>query len=116
MKELIGKQAKELDMLADELVEMVANSKKLADVLKFSKEGEALQKKNLIEINKMKNRISYLERRVDKLVRNFKTDIVESARLISEKYEDIKSENEKNVDNLQSQLGELRRALSKIKK
>lgn len=103
-------------MLADEIVEMISNSKKLADVLKFSKEGETFRRENLSEINKIKNRISYLEKRVDKLVRNFKTDIVEAERLVAEKYEDIKNENEKQIAGLQSQLGELRNVLSKMKK
>jgi DNA repair exonuclease SbcCD ATPase subunit len=86
------KRESELDTLADEIVELVDNSKKLTDILKVTQENEIIQKKNLSEIATLKNRITNLENRLNELIKSFRIDIVEAERLITEKYEDINKE------------------------
>jgi hypothetical protein len=116
MKELLLKRENELDALADEIVDLVANSKKLTDILKVSQENEIIQKKNLSEMVILKNKITDLEYRLNKLIKSFRIDIVEAERLITEKYEDIRKENEKQINNLQDQIEEIKAVLSKMKK
>lgn len=92
MKGHLLKRESELDTLADEIVELVDNSKKLTDILKVTQENEIIQKKNLSEIATLKNRITNLENRLNELIKSFRIDIVEAERLITEKYEDINKE------------------------
>lgn len=109
----ILKQETALDELAEEVAELVTNSNKLSDVLKTTQENEIIQKKNLSEMATLKNRITNLENRINKLVKDFKTNLVEAERLVTEKYEQVNKENEEAISNLQEQITGLEDSLSK---
>lgn len=113
-EELILKQERALDELADEVVELVANSKKMRDILRTAQETEVIQKRNLGEITTLKNRITNLENRLDKLIKSFKINTVEAERLVSEKYEELNHMNEQTIMNLQGQMEDLRSAMIRL--
>ena len=73
-----------------------------------------LDKKNLIEIAKLKNRMVALENRTDKYVKNFRIAAIEAGRLVSEKAEEARKENEQLLMNLQDHIEDLRTAMIKL--
>ena len=111
MKEILKQGA--LDELADEVAELVTNSEKLSDILKTTQENEIIQKRNSSEVATLKSRITNLENRINKLVKDFKTNLIEAERLVTEKSEEMNKENEQIVSNLQNQIAELRAIISK---
>lgn len=113
-KELLVKDEKLLDGLVEEISGLVENSEKLAEVLKTAQENEIIQKENLSEMAKFKRRITDVENRLNKLTKVFKIDIVESGRLIAEKYETANEENEKRFVNLQNQIVDLKRMVKAV--
>ncbi|MEM5797213.1 MAG: hypothetical protein QXD72_00050 [Candidatus Aenigmatarchaeota archaeon] len=114
MKESLLKREINLDALADEIVELIANSKKLTDILKVVQENEIIQKKNLSEVATLKNRITILENRLNNLVKSFRIDIVEAERMVSEKTEKIIEDSEQRVTHLTSQIEDLRDMIVRI--
>lgn len=114
MKESLLKREIDLDALADEIVELIANSKKLTDILKVVQENEIIQKKNLSEVATLKNRITILENRLNNLVKSFRIDIVEAERMVSEKTEKIIEDSEQRVTHLTSQIEDLRDMIVRI--
>lgn len=118
-----------IDQLADEIAELLIDyvnaknepqkSPKIAAEAKIATEGKiaeagGLDKRNLIEIAKLKNRVSSLEHRVEKYIKNLELSAIESGRLTSEKSEEIKDENEQMLLNLQGQVEELRTAMIRL--
>ena len=127
-----------IDQVADEIVETllsstVDDSKRLKKGEKGKIKGEkiksektkrlaardaskerGLDKKNLIEIAKLKNRIFALDNRMDKHVKNFRIAAMEASRLVSEKTEEVREENEQLLMNLQDQIEDLRTVMIKL--
>lgn len=122
-----------INQIADEIVETllsstVDDSKRLKKRRKGKIKGgktkrlaargaskeRGLDKKNLIEIAKLKNRMVALENRTDKYVKNFRIAAMEAGRLVSEKAEEARDENEQLLLNLQDQIEDLRTAMIKL--
>ena len=122
-----------IDQVADEIVETllsstVDDSKKLkkrrkgkikggkikSAVVRGASKERGLDKKNLTEIAKLKNRMVALENRTDKYVKNFRIAAIEAGRLVSEKAEEAREENEQLLMNLQDQIEDLRTAMIKL--
>lgn len=114
MKVSVLGQEKLMEDLVDELADMVSNSRKLADILKITQENELIQNKNLKETDKLKERISILENRIDKYANSFRIFAIEVERELSEKYRSLEEDNEKRVVHLQGQLENLRTAMIKL--
>lgn len=112
----ILKRENELDELVDEIVRLTTNSRKLAEILKTAQDNEAIQRRNLGELNNLKLRIIEIENRLDKLTKAFKTNSIETARLITENYEEINEENEQKIMNLQDQIESLRSMITEVKR
>jgi hypothetical protein len=122
-----------IDQVADEIVETllsstVDDSKRLKRGRKGKIKGgktkrlvatdapreHGLDKKNLIEIAKLKNRMVAMENRADKYVKNFRIAAIEAGRLVSEKAEEAREENEQLLMNLQDQIEDLRTVMIKL--
>jgi len=89
-----------IDHLADDIVGLLVN---------YVDSKSGLEKRNLMEIEKIKSRISALENRVEKYIKDFKLATIESSRALSEKSEESRSENERTLLKVQEQVGDLRR-------
>lgn len=134
-KQIMGVDSEEreriIDQVADEIVETllsstVDDSKRLKKRSKGKIKGgktkrlaerskeRGLDKKNLIEIAKLKNRMVAMENRMDKHVKNFRIAAIEAGRLVSEKSEEAREENEQLLMNLQDQIEDLRIAMIKL--
>jgi len=93
--------------IADEIVKLVLKSKP-------STEANAVEKKNLDDIAKLKQRIFSLENRVEKYIKNFKIVATEAERHLTERAEEISKENEQTIVNLQAQIEDLRTAMIRL--
>jgi len=123
--ERLAKEGKTADQIADEIVELLLSSAASADSKRFEKFGKiktkigglktnALERRNLMEIVKLKSRINSLENRVEKYIRNFKISATESNRLVSEKTENLGEGIEERILNLQGQIEKLRTAMIRL--
>lgn len=108
------KQESELDKIADEFAELMLNSERLEDILKRGEENKIIQKRVSKDIDVIKNRIAILENRLNKLVNNFRIDIVEAERMITQKAEELNNENDQRITNLVSQVENLRGAMIRL--
>ena len=115
MKKRLSKRDKELNELVDEIVELISNSKKLKDMLKTIKESEMIQKKNSSEIAFLKSKIRDIENMLKKLISNFRIDIIEVERMITEKYEDINKRNELEMEKLQFEIQQIKNTIYRKK-
>ncbi len=109
-KQQIDKVAGEI---ADEVVELAANSAKIASVLEDVKENKELLERVAEENKRLKERIMKLEKRLEKQTDNLRTDVVEIDRLISEKWEQSEDERNQDVLNLINQIQNLRDSINK---
>ena len=66
------------------------------------------------EIIKLKNRIANLEDRLEKYINSFKIVAVEVERELTEKWEELNKENEKQNIELRGQIEDLRGALIRL--
>lgn len=69
---------------------------------------------NLMEIAKLKNRMTASEKRLEKYIKNLNIASIEASRLVSEKAEEARTENEELLMDLQGQIEELRTAMIKL--
>ena len=117
---------KEIDEMADEIVELIlssvaaVDSKKLERIKRGGREATkstktgTMGRKTLMEILRLKNRINALENRMEKYIKNFKIASIEANRLISEKAEEARDENEQMLFDLQGQIEDLRAAMTRL--
>lgn len=110
----LKKQSVIIEEIAEEVADLIVDSKKLSDVLKTSKEKDVIQKRNLSEVTKMKERIRLLENRVEKYIKSFKIVAVEVERMITERTEEMNKENEQQIMHLQGQIEDLRTIMIRI--
>lgn len=122
-----------IDQVADEIVETLLSStvddskRQKKDKKRKIKGGKikrlaardvprehGLNEKSLIEIAKLKNRMVAMENRADKYIKNFRIAAVEAGRLVSEKAEEAREENDQLLMNLQDQIENLRTAMIKL--
>jgi predicted S18 family serine protease len=113
---LKSKKEGTLDDLAEEIVKLMSNSKKLEDILNNVQENKMTQTKNLSEIVALKNRIKNLEKRIDKSIKNSKINAVEAMRLMTERYEEVSREDDAKVTQLASKLEELKDMMVRLSK
>lgn len=118
-----GLEDNEIDRLADEIVEALlssasrkGNSKKAESGKKGLEKGVAKRSasQNLMEIAKLKNRMTASEKRLEKYIKNLNIASIEASRLVSETAEEARSENEELLMDLQGQIEELRTAMIKL--
>lgn len=120
----IGEGEKTVDQLADEIADVLleyVNAKSGLNARKGIKKTKkralkvsGMERRNLMEIAKLKNRMSALENRTEKYIKSFKLSSVEAGRLVSEKAEEAKDENEQMLFDLQGQIEDLRAAMVKL--
>ncbi len=97
---------KEIDSeLVDEIVDEILKSKDITDG------GNPSGPK---EIVKLQNRIANLENRLEKYINSFRTVAVEAERNLTEKWEDLIRENERQTIKLQGEIEDLRTALIRL--
>lgn len=92
--------------LVDEIVDEILKSR---DVENYGGKGSGSN-----EILKLKNRTASLEDRLNKYINNFKTVAVEVERELTEKWEELNRENERQTIELQGQIEDLRTALIRL--
>lgn len=101
------------DKFIDEIVDEIVDVSSLAGREKITLD-DAIQKRNLSEIVKLKERIAALENRVEKYINSFKLVAVEAERLTSEKTESLNEENLRQIAHLQGQIEDLRSAMIRL--
>jgi len=122
-----GEGEKTIDQLADEIADILidyVNAKSDLKTVKGFKKPEktkkgavkvsGLERRNLMEIAKLKNRMAALENRMEKFIKSFKLSSIEAGRLVSEKAEEARDENEQILFDLQGQIEDLRDAMVKL--
>ena len=112
------REEKTTDQLADEIVEILLDSIASKGNPKNARERvtnlNSLERKDLMEIVKLKNRIAALENRVEKYIRSFQITATESERHLTEKSEELTKENQQDIMNLQAQIEDLRTAMVRL--
>jgi len=103
-----------VDEIADEVVELISNSEKLSDMLRMAGESGAIQKRNLSEINSLKERVAAMENRIEKYIGSFKITATEIEREMTEKFEMLDNETELKIMRLQEQIEAIRSMVNKL--
>ncbi len=104
-----------VDKIADEVVELAANSGKIADILIEMDQNKETANQIVEENKKLRERIIKLEKRLDGQVAGFKTDVVEVDRVISEKWQQFEDERNQDIMNIINQIQSLRDNLIKTR-
>jgi hypothetical protein len=106
-KKITGIDDKLIDEIVDEIVSTITEREKIPY-------EDVIEKRNLSEIVKLKERISALENRVEKYINSFKLVAIETERLISERIENLTEENLGQIAHLQTQIEDLRHAMIRL--
>ena len=97
-----------VDDLADEIVELLANSQK------FSKFIEKMDSSVVAQPNELPSRVENIEQKLNKLIHNFKLVSVELERMSTEKTEMLRKEHEEEIMKIYSQIEQLKQAIMKL--
>lgn len=106
---------KVVDRIADEVVELAANSGKIADILIETNQNKETMNQIVEENKKLKERIIKLEKRLEGQVAGFKTDVTEVDRAISERWQQFEDERNQDIMSLINQIQSLRDNLIKTR-
>lgn len=106
-----------IDRIAEEVAEIVTNSKRLNSLFDSIKENEAVSRKSMNDIIRLKKRAESLENRIVEHIKQFKTVAVEAGRLVTEKSEELRAADEQmnqRITDLAGQIDDLRTAMIKL--
>lgn len=107
MKVELKEKASEIaEEIADETFGLIG--KKIKYIIDFIERNQVMQEKIVESLKR-------LERRIDSSTNGFKDDMVESETMLSEKFEELRNENEESVLNLVSEVQELRDMVVSLK-
>ncbi|MBI3413068.1 MAG: hypothetical protein HY051_03245 [Candidatus Aenigmarchaeota archaeon] len=104
-----------VDRIADEVVELAVNSGKIADILIEMDQNKETIGQLVEENKKLRERIIKLEKRLDGQVSDFKTDVTEVDRAISERWQQFEDERNQDIMSIISQIQSLRDNLIKTR-
>jgi predicted secreted protein len=107
----VKKESLEID---DEFIDSVVDEVVKSMKHKAEKLTEGQKKAYWEEIVKLRSRVATLENRVEKYISSFKTNSVENVRNMSQISEELSSESEKQILDLQTQLEALRTAMIRL--
>ena len=105
----IKKEAEKLAMeIADEISDLVVNTRKTKEIYSTLEKIDNTQEKIKSDFDKLKKRMDVIERELQNLSGNVETNVIEIDRMISEKWRQSEDDRNQDIMGMLSQIQRLR--------